>query len=127
MRAGGAGIPAFYTRTGAGTSVAESKPHAEFDGVTYVQERAIVADLALVHAHMADRAGNLTYRYAARNFNPLVATCGMVSVAEAEIVPDTFIDPDHVVTPGIFVNRLVTARNRIKEIEQRTVQSRTGT
>jgi 3-oxoacid CoA-transferase subunit A len=126
IRAGGAGIPAFYTRTGVGTSIAEGKPHAEFDGVTYVQERGIVADLALVHAHTADQAGNLTYRYAARNFNPLVATCGRVSVAEAEVVLDTFIDPDHVVTPGVFVNRLLAARNRVKEIEQRTVRSRTG-
>jgi 3-oxoacid CoA-transferase subunit A len=126
IRAGGAGIPAFYTRTGVGTSIAEGKPHAEFDGVTYVQERGIVADLALVHAHTADQAGNLTYRYAARNFNPLVATCGRVSVAEAEIVLDTFVNPDHVVTPGVFVNRLVAARERVKAIEQRTVRPRTG-
>ncbi|WP_253774214.1 CoA transferase subunit A [Goodfellowiella coeruleoviolacea] len=123
MRAGGSGIPAFYTRTGVGTPVAEGKPHAEFDGVTHVLERGIVADLSLVHAHTADRAGNLTYRYAARNFNPLVAMCGRVSVAEAEVVLDGFIDPDHVVTPGVFVNRLTAARERVKEIEQRTVRS----
>ena len=124
MRAGGAGIPAFYTRTGVGTPVAEGKPHAEFDGVTYVQERGIVADLALVHAHTADRAGNLVYRYAARNFNPLVATCGRVSVAEAEVVLDGFTDPDLVITPGVFVNRLIKATDRVKEIEKLTVRPR---
>ncbi|MFD9893597.1 CoA transferase subunit A [Amycolatopsis sp. NPDC059027] len=122
MRAGGAGIPAFYTRAGVGTPVAEGKPHADFDGVTHVQERAIVADVALVHAHTADPAGNLTYRYAARNFNPLVATCGRVSVAEAEIVLDTFLDPDVVVTPGVYVDRLVPARERVKEIEKLTLR-----
>jgi 3-oxoacid CoA-transferase subunit A len=122
MRAGGAGIPAFYTRTGVGTPVAEGKAHAEFDGVTYIQERGIVADLALVHAHTADQAGNLVYRFAARNFNPLVATCGKVSVAEAEIVLDGFLDPDRVMTSNVFVKRLVPARERVKEIEQRTVR-----
>jgi 3-oxoacid CoA-transferase subunit A len=126
MRAGGAGIPAFYTRTAVGTPIAESKPHAEFDGIMCVQERGIVADLALVHAHAADRAGNLTYRYTARNFNPLIATCGRVSVVEAETLLDVFIDPDHVVTPGVFVDRLVAARERVKEIERRTVRSRAG-
>ncbi|MGN9821539.1 CoA transferase subunit A [Streptomyces sp. SD11] len=124
MRAGGAGIPAFYTRTGVGTSVAEGKPHADFDGVTYVQERGIVADVALVHAHTADPAGNLAYRYAARNFNPLVATCGRITVAEAEHVLDDFLDPGAVVTPGVFVDRLVQARPRAKEIEKRTVRTR---
>ncbi|MCR6485564.1 CoA transferase subunit A [Amycolatopsis sp. OK19-0408] len=124
LRAGGAGIPAFYTRTGVGTPVAEGKPHADFDGVTYVQERGIVADVALVHAHTADRAGNLVYRFAARNFNPLVATCGRVTVAEAEFVTDTPLDPDRVVTPGVFVNRLVRARDRVKDIEKLTVRSR---
>ncbi|NKQ51387.1 CoA transferase subunit A [Amycolatopsis sp. K13G38] len=124
MRAGGAGIPAFYTKTGVGTPIAEGKPHAEFDGVTYVQERGIVADLSLVHAHTADRAGNLVYRYAARNFNPLVATCGKVSVAEAEIVLDSFVDPDLVITPGVFVNRLIKAAERVKEIEKLTVRPR---
>jgi 3-oxoacid CoA-transferase subunit A len=125
IRAGGAGIPAFYTRTGVGTVVAEGKPHRDFDGVTYVQERGIVADLALVHAHTADHAGNLTYRYAARNFNPMVATCGRVTVAQAEIVLDEFLDPDTVTTPGVYVDRLVPARPRIKDIEQRTVRART--
>jgi len=122
MRAGGAGIPAFYTRTGVGTPVADGKPLAEFDGVTYVQERGIVADLALVHAHTADRAGNLVYRFAARNFNPLVATCGRVSVAETEVLLDGFVVPDRVITPGVFVDHVVRARDRIKDIEQRTVR-----
>nr|WSY57569.1 CoA transferase subunit A [Streptomyces sp. NBC_00886]WSY58106.1 CoA transferase subunit A [Streptomyces sp. NBC_00886] len=124
MRAGGAGIPAFYTRTGVGTPVAEGKPHAEFDGHVHVQERAIVADLALVHAHTADQAGNLTYRASARNFNPLVATCGRVTVAEAEHLSEEFIDPESVVTPGIYVRHVVAARDRGKEIEQRTVRLR---
>jgi 3-oxoacid CoA-transferase subunit A len=124
MRAGGAGIPAFYTKTGVGTPVAEGKPLAEFDGVTYLQERGIVADLALVHAHTADRMGNLVYRMAARNFNPLVATCGRVSVAETEVLLDGYVDPDLVITPGVFVTRLVQARPRVKEIEQRTVRPR---
>ncbi|MEW2305256.1 CoA transferase subunit A [Streptomyces sp. NPDC006655] len=124
MRAGGAGIAAFYTRTGVGTPVAEGKPHAEFDGHAHVQERAIVADLALVHAHTADQAGNLTYRAAARNFNPLVATCGRVTVAEAEQLFEEFIDPGSVTTPGIYVSRLVVAHKRVKEIEQRTVRPR---
>jgi 3-oxoacid CoA-transferase subunit A len=126
MRAGGAGIPAFYTAAGVGTSVADGKPHADFDGVTYLQERGIVADLALVHAHTADRAGNLSYRYAARNFNPLAAMCGRVTVAEAEHVAGEYLDPDAVVTPGIFVGRLVRARPRAREIEQRTVLPRTA-
>jgi 3-oxoacid CoA-transferase subunit A len=124
MRAGGAGIPAFYTATGVGTPVAEGKPHAEFEGRTYVQERGIVADLALVHAHTADRAGNLVYRRTSRNFNPLVATCGRVSVAETEVLLDGYVDPDLVITPGVFVNRLVVARDRVKEIEKLTVRPR---
>lgn len=124
MRAGGAGIPAFYTRTGVGTPVAEGKPHAEFDGETYVQERGIVADVALVHAHTADRAGNLVYRYAARNFNPLVATCGRVTVVETEVLVDGYLDPDGVVTPGVFVDRLVPARPRVKDIEKLTVRTK---
>lgn len=124
MRAGGAGIPAFYTRTGYGTSIAEGKPIAEFDGKHFVQERGIVADLALVHAHTADTEGNLVYRLTSRNFNPLVATCGRVTVVETEHVSPDYLDPDLVVTPGIFVDHLVRARPRIKLIEQRTVRSR---
>jgi 3-oxoacid CoA-transferase subunit A len=125
LRAGGAGIPAFYTRTGVGTIVAEGRPHAEFDGELYVQERGIVADVALVHAHTADTDGNLLYRYTARNFNPVVATAGHVTIAEAEvIVAAGELDPNHVVTPGVFVQHLVTARPRVKDIEQRTVRPR---
>ncbi|GAA3885723.1 CoA transferase subunit A [Leifsonia kafniensis] len=124
LRAGGAGIPGFYTATGVGTLVAEGKPHADFDGKTYVLERGIVADVALIHAHTADAAGNLIYRHTARNFNPLAATAGRVTIVEAEVIADEFIDPNIVVTPGIFVNRLVQSRPREKEIEQRTTRPR---
>lgn len=126
LRAGGAGIPGFYTRTGVVTPIAESKPHAEFDGRSYVQERGIVADVALVHAYRADAAGNLVYRRTARNFNPLVATAGRVTIAEAELVlgDGEYLDPDLVVTPGIFVDRLITATACERHIEQRTVRAR---
>ncbi|WP_426005612.1 CoA transferase subunit A [Paenarthrobacter sp. NyZ202] len=125
LRAGGAGIPAFYTRTGVGTLVAEGKPHEEFDGVTYVRERAITADIALVHAHTADTDGNLIYRYTARNFNPVVATAGNMTIAEAEVIVEPGqLDPNHIVTPGVYVQRLVQASNRVKDIEQRTVRQR---
>lgn len=125
LRAGGAGIPAFYTRTGVGTVVAEGKPTARFDGAEFLLERAITADLALVRAHVADAEGNLAYRYTARNFNPVVATAGRITIAEAErIVPVGGIDPDHVVTPGIHVQRVVQASDRAKDIEQRTVRPR---
>ena len=126
LRAGGAGIPAFYTRTGVGTLVAEGKPHEVFDGETYVRERGIVADVALVHAHTADTDGNLIYRYTARNFNPVVATAGKLTIAEAEVIlPPGTLDPNHIVTPGVFVQRLVQATARVKDIEQRTVRPRT--
>ncbi len=125
LRSGGAGIPAFYTRTGVGTIVAEGKPHAEFDGRLYVQERGIVADVALVHAHTADTDGNLIYRYTARNFNPVVATAGVVTIAEAEAIREPGeLDPNHIVTPGVYVQRLIQASNRTKDIEQRTVRPR---
>jgi 3-oxoacid CoA-transferase subunit A len=121
MRAGGAGIAGFYTKTGVGTVVAEGKPHAEFDGETYVLERGIRADLALVHAWKADTAGNLVFRKTARNFNPMAATCGRVTVAEVEeLVPEGEIDPDQVHLPGIYVQRIVVTRPQ-KRIEQRTV------
>jgi 3-oxoacid CoA-transferase subunit A len=121
MRAGGAGIAGFYTRTGVGTVVAEGKPHMEFDGEQYVLERGIRTDLSLVKAWKADPAGNLTYRKTARNFNPMAATCGRVTVAEVEeLVPLGAIDPDEVDTPGIFVQRIVVTRPE-KRIEQRTV------
>lgn len=125
LRAGGAGIPAFYTKTGVGTLVAEGKPHAEFDGVVYVQERAIVADVSLVKAHLADTDGNLVYRRTARNFNPVIATAGRLTIAETErLVEPGEIDPDHVVTPGVYVQKLVRSANRPKDIEQRTVRPR---
>lgn len=125
LRAGGAGIPAFYTKTGVGTPVAEGKEHHDFDGHAYVMERGIVADIALVHAHTADLAGNLTYRYSARNFNPVVATAGRFTIVEAEVIlTDSFIEPNIVTTPGIFVQRLVQAKPREKDIEQRTVRPR---
>ncbi len=123
LRAGGAGIPAFYTRTGVGTQVAEGKPTAEFDGITYVQERAIVADLSLVHAHTGDLHGNLAYRLAARNFNPVVATSGRTTVAEVEHLVDA-VDPERVNTPGVYVARVVQAKPQDKPIEQRTIRAR---
>ncbi len=128
LRAGGAGIPAFYTRTGVGTLVAEGKEHETFDGQIYIRERGIVADVALVRAHLADTEGNLLYRHSARNFNPVVATCGRLTVVEAEaIVAVGAIDPDLVITPGVYVQRVVLATDRPKDIEQRTVRRRTDT
>lgn len=124
LRAGGAGIPGFYTKTGVGTPVAEGKPHEVFDGATYILERGIVADIGLVHAYQSDRAGNLIYRYTARNFNPLVAQSGRFTVAEVEEITEDFIDPNIVVTPGIFVQGLVRSLPREKPIEQRTVRPR---
>ena len=126
LRAGGAGIPAFYTPTGVGTPIAEGKQEAEFDGVRAILERGIVADLALVRAHRADAEGNLRYRLTARNFNPLVATAGRVTIAEAdEILPEgEFVGPDDIHTPGIYVQHLVAADPADKEIEQRTLRSR---
>ena len=125
LRAGGAGIPAFYTKTGVGTLIAEGKPLADFDGETYLQERGIVADVALVKAWRADTLGNLEYRFTARNFNPVVATAGIVTIAEAEvIVQPGDIDPNHVITPGVYVQRLIQASARVNDIEQRTVRSR---
>jgi 3-oxoacid CoA-transferase subunit A len=121
LRAGGAGIPGFYTKTGVGTIVAEGKEHKDFDGERYVLERGIRADLALVKAFAADRAGNLIYRKTARNFNPMVATCGKITVAEVErIVEIGELDPDSIHTPGIFVDRLVQTVPE-KRIEQRTI------
>jgi 3-oxoacid CoA-transferase subunit A len=126
LRAGGAGVAGFYTRTGVGTQVAEGKPIAQFDGKTYVLERGIVADVALVRAHRGDAFGNLTYRYAARNFNPVVATAGLTTVAEVEQLQDDPLDPDAIVTPGIFVDRVVAATAREKDIEQRVVRQSTA-
>ncbi len=123
MRAGGAGIPGFYTRTGIGTLVAEGKEHKDFDGVTYLLERGIQADVALVKAWKADLHGNLLYRRTARNFNPNAATCGKITVAEAEIiVAPGELDPDQIHTPGIFVHRLVHNPHPDKHIEKRTTR-----
>jgi 3-oxoacid CoA-transferase subunit A len=124
LRAGGAGIPAFYTKTGVGTIVAEGKPLAEFDGEQYVLERSLVADVSLVKAYMADRAGNLVFRKTARNFNPNVAMAGKITVVEVEkLVEVGEIDPDHVHLPSIFVHRIVVNETPEKRIEQRTVRS----
>jgi 3-oxoacid CoA-transferase subunit A len=125
IRAGGAGIPAFFTKTGVGTAVAEGKDLREFDGETYVMERGLVADLSIVHAWMGDTEGNLVYRKTARNFNPIMATAGKVTVAEVEhLVEPGHINPDHIITPGIFVQRIVHVANAQKRIEQRTVRKR---
>jgi 3-oxoacid CoA-transferase subunit A len=125
MRAGGAGIPGFYTRTGVGTLIAEGKDHRDFDGQTYILERGIKADIALVKAWKADASGNLVYRKTARNFNPLAATCGNVAVAEVEeLVPTGVIDPDQVHTPGIYIDRIVHCPDQQKRIEQRITRSR---
>ncbi len=128
LRAGGAGIAAFYTRTGVGTLVAEGKEHETFDGHLHIRERGIVADVALVRAHLADTEGNLVYRHTARNFNPVVATAGRLTIAEAEsIVEVGNLDPDLVITPGVYVQRVVLATPRPKDIEQRTVRHHTST
>ena len=125
MRAGGAGIPAFFTKTGVGTIVSEGKDVREFDGQTYVMERGIRADVSLVKAWKADQQGNLVYRKTARNFNPVVAMCGKVTVAEVEqVVENGALDPDLVHTPGIFVQRIVVNAKPEKRIEQRTVRAR---
>lgn len=123
LRAGGAGIPAFFTRTGVGTLVAEGKEVREFDGVPHVMETALVPDVALVKAYMADRSGNLVFRRTARNFNPNVAMAGKVTIAEVEKVVETGeIDPDDVHLPGIYVTRIVLNAHPEKRIEQRTVR-----
>src|SRR6202007_680186 len=125
IRAGGAGVPAFFTRTGVGTMIAEGKEVREFDGDRYVMERGLVADLSIVHAYRGDSEGNLAYRKTARNFNPVMATAGKVTVAEVEqLVQPGDINPDHIVTPGIYVQRLIHVPNATKHIEQRTVRKR---
>ena len=123
MRAGGAGIPGFYTKTGVGTVIAEGKEHKDFDGETYILERGLVMDLAIVKAWKGDDTGNLVYRKTARNFNPNAAACGRVCVAEVEeIVPRGSLDPDMIHTPGIFVHRIIEGKHE-KRIEQRTVRA----
>ncbi|SDE49090.1 CoA transferase subunit A [Limimaricola pyoseonensis] len=122
MRAGGSGIPGFYTKTGVGTKVAEGKEEKVFDGETYILERGIVADLSIVKAWKADETGNLVFRKTARNFNPPAAMCGRVCVAEVEeIVPAGSLDPDHIHLPGIYVHRLIQGEHE-KRIEQRTLR-----
>lgn len=121
MRAGGAGIPGFYTKTGVGTVIAEGKEHKDFDGETYILERGLRADLSIVKAWKGDSQGNLIYRKTARNFNPNAATCGKVCIAEVEeIVPTGSLDPDLIHTPGIFVHRIIVGEHE-KRIEHRTV------
>ncbi len=124
MRAGGCGIPGFYTKTGVGTQVAEGKEHKDFDGHTYIMEEGIFADLSIVKAWKADETGNCIFRKTARNFNPPAAMCGKVCVMEVEeIVPLGTLDPDHIHLPGIYVNRLIQGEHE-KRIEQRTVRKK---
>jgi 3-oxoacid CoA-transferase subunit A len=125
IRAGGAGIPAFFTKTGVGTLIAEGKETRDFDGERYVMEKALVADLAVIHAWKSDAEGNLVYRKTARNFNPVMATAGRVTVAEVEeLVAAGDVEPDRIHTPGIFVQRIVHKASFEKRIEQRTVRRR---
>jgi 3-oxoacid CoA-transferase subunit A len=124
MRAGGAGIPGFYTKTGVGTVIAEGKDHKDFNGETYILEEGIFADISIVKAWKADETGNAIFRKAARNFNVPAATCGKVCIMEVEeIVPAGSLDPDHIHLPGIFVHRLIKGQHE-KRIEQRTVRQR---
>jgi 3-oxoacid CoA-transferase subunit A len=125
IRAGGAGIPAFFTKTGVGTIIAEGKEVREFDGESYVMERGLTADLAIVHAWKGDTEGNLVYRKTARNFNPIMAAGAKVTVAEVEILLEPGeIEADHIITPGIYVQRIVAVVNASKHIEQRTTRPR---
>jgi 3-oxoacid CoA-transferase subunit A len=125
LRAGGAGIPAFYTRTGAGTDIAKGKEERVFDGDKYIMERGIVADLSIVHAWKGDTEGNLVYRKTARNFNPMVAAASKNTVAEVELLVEPGeINPDHIITPGVYVKRMIHVPNAVKHIEQRTVRKK---
>jgi 3-oxoacid CoA-transferase subunit A len=127
IRAGGAGIPAFYTATGAGTEISKGKDVRQFNGRDYIMETGLFADLAIVHAWKADPEGNLVYRMTARNFNPVMATAAKVTVAQVEeLVAPGALDPDHIVTPGIFVQRMVAVPGLTKRIEQRTTRKRTA-
>ncbi|MBT6034983.1 MAG: CoA transferase subunit A [Kordiimonadaceae bacterium] len=127
IRAGGAGIPGFYTKTGVGTLVAEGKEHKDFDGETYILETGLKADISLIKAWKADKEGNLVFRKTARNFNPMMATAGKVTIAEVEeIVEIGELDPDHIHTPGIFVQRIIVSKDPEKRIEQLTTRPREG-
>ena len=123
IRAGGAGIPGFYTRTGVGTIIAENKEHKVFDGETFILERGLVADLSIVKAWKGDHEGNLVFRFTARNFNPMMATAGKVTVAEVEdLVSTGELDPNQIHTPGLFVQRILQGRAYEKRIEKRTIR-----
>lgn len=125
IRAGGAGIPGFYTKTGVGTLIAEGKEHKDFDGETYILETGLKADLSIVKAWKGDKEGNLIFRKTARNFNPMMATAGKITVAEVEeIVEIGELDPDQIHTPGIFVQRIIQSKDLEKRIEQRTVREK---
>jgi 3-oxoacid CoA-transferase subunit A len=125
IRAGGAGIPAFFTRTGAGTDIAKGKEERTFNGERYIMETGLVADLSIVHAWKGDTEGNLVYRKTARNFNPMMASAGKITVAEVEnLVEPGELEPDHIITPGIFVQRIVAVPNAVKHIEARTTRQR---
>jgi 3-oxoacid CoA-transferase subunit A len=125
IRAGGAGIPAFFTATGAGTDIAKGKEERQFDGRMYILETGLVADLSIVHAWKGDTEGNLVYRKTARNFNPMMATAGRLTIAQVEhLVQPGEIDPDQIMTPGVFVQRIIHVPNGPKYIEQRTVRKR---
>jgi 3-oxoacid CoA-transferase subunit A len=125
IRAGGAGIPAFFTKTGVGTLIAEGKELRDFDGAAYVMERSLVADVSIIHAYKGDSEGNLVYRKTARNFNPMMASAGRITVAQVEhLVEAGEIDPDAIHTPGIFVQRIIHAPNAAKPIEKRTTRPR---
>jgi len=127
LRAGGAGIPAFFTKTGVGTLVAEGKETREFDGQLYVMERSLVPDVSLVQAHKADKSGNLIFRRTARNFNPAAAMAGRITVAEVEQIVETgSLDPDEVHLPGIYVHRIVLNATPEKRIEKRTITEKVG-
>ncbi len=127
LRAGGAGIPAFFTKTGVGTMVAEGKELREFDGETYVMEHALVPDVALVKAWRADKSGNLQFRLTARNFNPAVAMAGKICVVEVEQIVETgAMDPDQIHLPGVYVQRLVLNAHPEKRIEKRTITETSG-
>ena len=125
IRAGGAGIPGFYTKTGVGTLIAEGKEHKDFNGETYILETGLVADVSLVKAWKGDREGNLIFRKTARNFNPMMATAGKITIAEVEeLVEVGELDPDQIHTPGIFVQRIIQSKDLEKRIEQRTIREK---
>ena len=125
IRAGGAGIPGFYTKTGVGTLIAEGKEHKDFNGETHIMETGLVADVSLVKAWKGDKEGNLIFRKTARNFNPMMATAGKVTIAEVEeLVEIGELDPDQIHTPGIFVQRIIQSKDLEKRIEQRTISTR---